>query len=205
MRSISHMLVDIARAPLWIKQRKDYITTTNCITTPSCSEIIQSTNLQLTRNQNHIQIIDVERNQTIWERQLPAVLGASICLAEYLIVCCKDTRDPSAHSTEHLEYRISYLSTLRQLDKKQRAFMRTCYTYWQNNKQPFLITEKDYELYKKLPYELTDHHNIFRLNDAMRKRAQKDFYKDLAMVGVEAVCDIMHDFVSCCRKNCRKK
>lgn len=191
-RSISHMLVDIARAPLSKTPGQGYAKT---LLTSSENIIHPISNLHLQRTGNQIQITDTMHGKTIWIRSLADVLYASWdSSGECLEVCCRDG-DFFADDTEHLVYRVAYMSVLQQLNKKQLAFMRTCYDYWKTDKHPFLVkNDTDYTIYQTLPPELKQR-DIFMLSDAMRRRAQQDYYKSWITLPIDAA----RYLATCCR------
>lgn len=192
-RSISHILVDIARAPLSRTHGQSYATT---LLATGENIMHGASKLNLQRKGNAIQVMDVVRGETIWERNLADVLYTSLDkTGEYLEVCCRNCTDFFADDTEHLVYRVSFVSTLQQLNNKQLAFMRTCYDYWKTNKQPFLVMqENEYTVYRTLPEDLKQR-TIFQLSDAMRRRAERDYYKSWITLPFDA----MRYLASCCR------
>jgi hypothetical protein len=192
IRSISHMLVDIARAPLSKTHGQGYATALLA----SGEDILHPlSNLKLKRIGNHVHITDTMHDKTIWMRSLADVLYASWdTTGEHLEVCCRDG-DVFADDTEHLIYRVAYLSTLQQLNKQQLAFMRTCYDYWKKNKHPFLVmNDNQYIMYQTLPEDLKQR-SIFQLSDTMRRRAEQDYYKKWLTLPF----DVMRSITSCCR------
>jgi hypothetical protein len=180
LRSISRTLVGLIPEPSSSQRVEQHIM---ALPTSICGQLDHDTSkLRLVYNENGVEVFDTVQAVCIWknpQHDLTNIVGAYWNeTGEKVTIFCGY---PGI-----LTYRVSYESVLQQLTSSQLAFILTCNQHWTETKQPFVITEALYRQYQELPSELR-HNSLFELTDAVRKQAQWDYCKSLAMLPIEAI------------------